>query len=61
MRFINLLFLVSVSRLVAALNGERDDDGAGIPRVENAKKAACVPWYGIRDAIMGGIFQGTCV
>ncbi|KAF9033738.1 heme peroxidase [Hymenopellis radicata] len=61
MRFIHLLVLVSVFRLTAALNGERGDTGAsGIPSVEHAKNPACVPWYGIRDAIMGGIFQGRC-
>ncbi|KAF7351682.1 Peroxidase [Mycena sanguinolenta] len=34
--------------------------GSGIPNVTDAKNPVCVPWYGIRDAIMGGIFQGRC-
>ncbi|KAJ7635540.1 heme peroxidase [Mycena polygramma] len=34
--------------------------GSGIPNVTDAKNQLCVPWYGIRDAIMGGIFQGRC-
>jgi hypothetical protein len=32
--------------------------GSGIPNVTNAKNPTCVPFYGIRDAIMGGLFQG---
>nr|WKW47683.1 cIIp protein 2 [Flammulina filiformis] len=36
----------------------RRDDDDGIPRVEDADNQACVPWYGIRDAIMGDIFHG---
>lgn len=32
--------------------------GSGIPNVTNAVNPTCIPWYGIRDAIMGGIFQG---
>jgi len=35
-------------------------DGNGIPDVSNATNPQCVPWYGIRDAILGGIFQGRC-
>ncbi|KAJ6525909.1 heme peroxidase [Mycena vulgaris] len=35
-------------------------NGAGIPDVSNAKNPLCVPWYGIRDAILGGIFHGRC-
>jgi len=34
--------------------------GSGIPNVTNAVNPTCVPWYGIRDAIMGGIFEGRC-
>ncbi|KAJ7032297.1 heme peroxidase [Mycena alexandri] len=34
--------------------------GDGIPLVANAKNPVCVPWYAIRDAIMGGLFQGRC-
>ncbi|KAJ7495259.1 heme peroxidase [Mycena latifolia] len=34
--------------------------GSGIPNVANATNQACVPWYAIRDAIMGGLFQGRC-
>ncbi|KAJ7096955.1 heme peroxidase [Mycena epipterygia] len=34
--------------------------GSGIPNVTNAINPTCIPWYGIRDAIMGGIFQGRC-
>jgi len=34
--------------------------GNGIPLKANAKNPVCVPWYDIRDAIMGGIFQGRC-
>ncbi|KAJ6566601.1 heme peroxidase, partial [Mycena capillaripes] len=30
------------------------------PNVTDAKNAVCIPWYGIRDAIMGGLFQGRC-
>jgi hypothetical protein len=33
-------------------------DGNGIPDVSNATNPACIPWYGIRDAILGGIFHG---
>ncbi|KAJ7221263.1 heme peroxidase [Mycena pura] len=32
----------------------------GIPTVANAKNPLCKPWYAVRDAIMGGIFQGRC-
>ncbi|KAJ7670430.1 heme peroxidase [Mycena rosella] len=35
-------------------------DGNGIPDVSNATNPICVPWYGIRDAILGGIFHGRC-
>ncbi|KAF7354048.1 Peroxidase [Mycena venus] len=35
-------------------------DGNGIPDVSNATNPLCVPWYGIRDAILGGIFHGRC-
>ncbi|KAJ7436687.1 heme peroxidase [Mycena latifolia] len=35
-------------------------DGDGIPDVLNATDPLCVPWYGIRDAILGGIFHGRC-
>ncbi|KAJ7022470.1 heme peroxidase [Mycena alexandri] len=34
--------------------------GDGIPNVANAVNPVCVPWYGIRDAIMGGLFEGRC-
>ncbi|KAJ7142486.1 heme peroxidase [Mycena epipterygia] len=37
-----------------------DDGGNGIPTVANAKNPLCKPWYAIRDAIMGGIYQGRC-
>ncbi|KAJ6457967.1 heme peroxidase [Mycena sanguinolenta] len=44
--------------------GEGGDDppvtGNGIPNVTDAKNPVCIPWYDIRDAIMGGIFQGRC-
>jgi hypothetical protein len=32
--------------------------GSGIPNVTNAQNPTCIPYYGVRDAIMGGIFQG---
>ncbi|KAJ6537272.1 heme peroxidase [Mycena vulgaris] len=35
-------------------------NGTGIPDVSNATNPLCVPWYGIRDAILGGIFHGRC-
>ncbi|KAJ7034212.1 heme peroxidase [Mycena alexandri] len=35
-------------------------DGNGIPDVSNATNPQCVPFYGVRDAILGGIFQGRC-
>ncbi|KAJ6568004.1 heme peroxidase [Mycena vulgaris] len=44
----------------APLSGGEAPTGSGIPTVENAQNPVCVPWYGIRDAIMGGIFQGRC-
>jgi len=34
--------------------------GSGIPNVTNARNPTCIPFYGVRDAIMGGIFQGRC-
>ncbi|KAJ7753436.1 heme peroxidase [Mycena olivaceomarginata] len=34
--------------------------GSGIPNVTNARDPTCIPYYGVRDAIMGGIFQGRC-
>ncbi|KAJ7061847.1 heme peroxidase [Mycena amicta] len=34
--------------------------GSGIPNVVNATNPTCVPWYAVRDAIMGGLFQGRC-
>ncbi|KAJ6528946.1 heme peroxidase [Mycena capillaripes] len=34
--------------------------GSGIPNVTDAQNPTCIPWYGIRDAIMGGLFQGRC-
>ncbi|KAJ6471628.1 heme peroxidase [Mycena vitilis] len=34
--------------------------GSGIPNVTDAQNPTCIPWYGIRDAIMGGIFEGRC-
>ncbi|KAJ7112725.1 heme peroxidase [Mycena epipterygia] len=43
--------------------GGTDDPGttgSGIPNVVNATNPTCIPWYGIRDAIMGGIYQGRC-
>ncbi|KAJ7204994.1 heme peroxidase [Mycena pura] len=45
--------------------GGTDDPGAGstgngIPNVTDAQNAVCVPWYAVRDAIMGGLFQGRC-
>jgi hypothetical protein len=33
-------------------------NGSGIPNVANARNPTCVPFYAIRDAIMGGLFQG---
>lgn len=39
-------------------NPSETGTGSGIPNVANATNAICVPWYGIRDAIMGGLFQG---
>ncbi|KAJ7181351.1 heme peroxidase [Mycena crocata] len=35
-------------------------NGNGIPDVSNATNPLCVPWYAIRDAILGGIFHGRC-
>ncbi|KAJ6566832.1 heme peroxidase [Mycena capillaripes] len=35
-------------------------DGNGIPDVSNATNPQCVPWYAVRDAILGGIFHGRC-
>ncbi|KAF7312613.1 Peroxidase [Mycena indigotica] len=35
-------------------------DSAGIPDVANATNAACVPFYPVRDAILGGVFGGRC-
>ncbi|KAJ7857188.1 heme peroxidase [Mycena leptocephala] len=34
--------------------------GSGIPDVANARNPTCVAFYAIRDAIMGGLFQGRC-
>ncbi|KAJ7169217.1 heme peroxidase [Mycena crocata] len=34
-----------------------DPKGSGIPSVDNATNPLCVPWYGIRDAMMRGMFQ----
>ncbi|KAJ6461376.1 heme peroxidase, partial [Mycena sanguinolenta] len=34
--------------------------GCGIPNVTQAQNSACIPWYGIRDAIMSEIFEGRC-
>jgi hypothetical protein len=33
-------------------------DGNGIPDVSNATNPQCIPWYAVRDAILGGIFHG---
>ncbi|KAJ7061881.1 peroxidase [Mycena amicta] len=53
-------------------DGDTDDDadadgnvpglgnGTGIPHVANATNPACVPFYGVRDAILGGLFGGRC-
>lgn len=57
MRSLILLFLAVGTVVLAA---KRDDDDDGIPRVEDAKDPACVPWYEIRDVIMGDIFHGEC-
>ncbi|KAJ7915850.1 heme peroxidase [Mycena leptocephala] len=35
-------------------------DGNGIPDVSNATNPQCIPWYAVRDAILGGIFHGRC-
>ncbi|KAF7351668.1 Peroxidase [Mycena sanguinolenta] len=43
-----------------AANGGGGGVASGIPNVTDAKNPVCVPWYGIRDAIMGSIFQGRC-
>jgi len=40
--------------------GNGGNGASGIPSVANAKNPACKPWYPIRDAIMGGIYQGRC-
>ena|ERR1700761_8497370 len=52
-------------------DGDTDDDaladgnvpglgnGTGIPDVANATNPACVPYYAVRDAILGGIFHGA--
>ncbi|KAJ6566869.1 heme peroxidase [Mycena capillaripes] len=34
--------------------------GSGIPFVANAENPVCIPLYGLRDAIMGGIYHGRC-
>ncbi|KAJ7245892.1 heme peroxidase [Mycena haematopus] len=36
------------------------DAPSGIPNVEDAVNPICIPYYGLRDAIMGGLFQGRC-
>jgi len=39
--------------------GNPSETNPSIPNVANATNAKCVPWYGIRDAIMGGLYQGS--
>ncbi|KAF7357098.1 Peroxidase [Mycena sanguinolenta] len=36
------------------------DSYSGIPDVKDAVNPICIPFYGLRDAIMGGLFQGRC-
>ncbi|KAJ6483269.1 heme peroxidase [Mycena sanguinolenta] len=36
------------------------DDFSGIPDVKDAINPVCIPYYGLRDAIMGGLYQGRC-
>lgn len=33
--------------------------GSGIPTVNDVKNPLCKPWIAVRDAIMGGLYQGT--
>ncbi|KAF7351681.1 Peroxidase [Mycena sanguinolenta] len=64
MLVVSLSFL-AVALLAFPVDGKDGGEGgggggSGIPNVTDAKNPVCVPWYGIRDAIMGGIFQGRC-
>jgi len=40
--------------------GNPAESNPSIPNVANATNPTCIPWYGIRDAIMGGLYQGRC-
>jgi hypothetical protein len=40
--------------------GNGGNASSGIPTKANNKNPVCLPWYDIRDAIMGGIFHGRC-
>lgn len=43
---------------IPASGGKPVGSGSGIPNVTDAQNPVCIPWYGIRDAIMGGLYQG---
>ncbi|KAJ7836420.1 heme peroxidase [Mycena leptocephala] len=45
---------------IPASGGKPVGSGSGIPNVTDAQNPVCIPWYGIRDAIMGGLYQGRC-
>lgn len=36
------------------------DDDSGITTVADNKNPVCLPFYAVRDAIMGGLFHGRC-
>lgn len=62
MRFIPLTFLMAASVFGATTDkgsGKGGGSGDGIPTVDQIKEPLCKPWVAVRDAIMGGLFNGN--